>query len=137
MYRACWVVQVPVGMRGHAEDVKVAVADLEYEQDVEPAQRHRTVDVENVDGQHAGGLRAQELASWVSVLRDGAGGIRWWPAGPIRVGPVLAYELAPTSELTLLGEQLCTALVQSSLWCRTPGEYSTPRWSAGLRGAAA
>ena len=104
MYRVCWVVQVPVGMRGHAEDVKVAVADLEYEQDVEPAQRHRTVDVENVDGQHAGGLRAQELASWVSVLRDGAGGIRWWPAGPIRVGPVLAYELAPTSELTLLGE---------------------------------
>ena len=104
VYRACWVVQVPVGMRGHAEDVHVAVADLEYEQDVEPAQRHRTVDVEKVDGQHAGGLRAQELASWVSVLRDGAGGIRWWPAGPVRVGPVLAYELAPTSELTLLGE---------------------------------
>ena len=34
----------PVGMRGHAEDVQGAVADLECEQDVEPAQRHRAVD---------------------------------------------------------------------------------------------
>jgi len=50
-----------VGMAGHAEDVQVAVADLEYEQDVEPSQRDRTVDVEEVDGQHAGGLGAQEL----------------------------------------------------------------------------
>ena len=50
-----------VGMRGHAEDVQVAVADLEHEQDVQPAQRHRAVDVEEIDREHAGGLRAQEL----------------------------------------------------------------------------
>jgi hypothetical protein len=50
-----------VGMRGHAEDVQGAVADFEYEQDVEPPQRHRAVDVEEVDGEHAGGLGAQEL----------------------------------------------------------------------------
>ena len=48
-------------MRGHAEDVQVAVADLEHEQDVEPPQRHRAVDVEEVDREHAGGLGAQEL----------------------------------------------------------------------------
>jgi len=48
-------------MRGHAQDVQVAVADLEHEQDVEPPQCHRAVDVEEVDRQHAGGLRAQEL----------------------------------------------------------------------------
>ena len=47
-----------IGVRGHAEDVQVAVADLEDEQDVEPAQCHRAVDVEEVDGEHAGGLRA-------------------------------------------------------------------------------
>ena len=49
-----------VGMSGHAQHMQVAVADLEYEQDVEPTQRHRAVDVEEVDSQHAGGLRAQE-----------------------------------------------------------------------------
>ena len=51
----------PVGVRGDAEDVQVAVADLEHEQDVEPSQRERAVDVEEVDGEHAGGLCAQEL----------------------------------------------------------------------------
>ena len=29
----------PVGMRGHAQDVQVAVAYLEHEQDVEPPER--------------------------------------------------------------------------------------------------
>ena len=48
-------------MPGHTQHVQVAVADLEHEQDVEPPQRHRAVDVEEVDRQHAGGLRAQEL----------------------------------------------------------------------------
>jgi hypothetical protein len=48
-------------VRGHAQDVQVAVADLEGEQDVEPPQRDRAVDVEEVDREHAGGLRAQEL----------------------------------------------------------------------------
>jgi len=41
----------PVGMRGHAQDVHVAVADLEHEQDVEPTQRHRAVDVKEIYGQ--------------------------------------------------------------------------------------
>src|SRR4051795_13170565 len=59
--RTCWVVQGPSGVRSHAQDMQVAVADLEHEQDVEPLQRHRTVHMEEVDGQHAGGLRAQEL----------------------------------------------------------------------------
>jgi hypothetical protein len=48
-------------MRGHALDVQVAVADVEYEQDVAPAQGHCAGDVEEVDGQHAGSLGAQEL----------------------------------------------------------------------------
>ena len=51
----------PVGMSGHAQDVQVAVADLEHEQHVEPSQRERAVDVEEVDREHAGGLGAQEL----------------------------------------------------------------------------
>jgi hypothetical protein len=66
--RACCVVQDPllccpgsIGARGHIQDVQVAVADLDREQDVEPPQRDRAVDVEEVDGQHAGGLGAQEL----------------------------------------------------------------------------
>src|SRR6185437_4510384 len=51
-----------VGMCGHAQDVEVAVADLEYEQHVEPPQGERAVDVEEVDREHAGGLGAQELS---------------------------------------------------------------------------
>ena len=49
-------------MPGHAQDVQVAVTDLEHEQDVEASQRERAVDVEEIDGEHAGGLGAQELA---------------------------------------------------------------------------
>ena len=45
-------------MSGHAQDVQVAVTDLEREQDVEPPQRYRAVDVEEVDREHAGGLGA-------------------------------------------------------------------------------
>jgi hypothetical protein len=51
-------------MCGHAQDVQVAVADLEHEQYVEPARGrrspaaggYRAVDVEEVDREHAGGL---------------------------------------------------------------------------------
>jgi hypothetical protein len=43
-------------MPGHAQHVHVAVADLEHEQHVEPPQRHRAVDVEEVDCEHARGL---------------------------------------------------------------------------------
>jgi hypothetical protein len=46
---------------GHAQHVQGAVADLERKQDVEPPQRHRAVDVEEVEREHAGGLGAQEL----------------------------------------------------------------------------
>jgi hypothetical protein len=54
----------PVWVLGDAEDVQEAVAHLEREQDVEPPQRDRAVDVEEVDRQHAGGLGAQELLGW-------------------------------------------------------------------------
>jgi hypothetical protein len=46
---------------GDAQDVQGAVADLDHEQDVESLQGHRAVDLEEVDGQHGGGLGAQEL----------------------------------------------------------------------------
>ena len=51
----------PVGVHRHAQHVQVAIADLECDQDVEPPQCCRAVHVEEVDGQHAGGLGAQEL----------------------------------------------------------------------------
>ncbi len=65
----------PVGMRGHAQDVQEAVADLECEQDVESPQRHRAVDVEEVDREHAACVR-RNCRQLVSVRRTGAGGIR-------------------------------------------------------------
>jgi hypothetical protein len=40
------------------EDVHVAAVDFEGEEDVDPFQGEGAVDVEEVDGQHAGGLRA-------------------------------------------------------------------------------
>jgi len=43
-----------------AEDVHVAVADLHREQHVDPPQRDRAVHVEEIHGQHARGLGAQE-----------------------------------------------------------------------------
>jgi hypothetical protein len=45
-------------MAGHAQHVQGAAADLEHEQHVKPSQRERAVDVEEVDGEHAGGLGA-------------------------------------------------------------------------------
>jgi hypothetical protein len=48
----------PIGMPGHTQHVQVAVADLEHEQHVEAPQRHRAVNVEEVDREHAGRLRA-------------------------------------------------------------------------------
>jgi hypothetical protein len=51
----------PVGMPRHAQDVQVAVADLEHEQHVDASQRERAVDMEEVDREHAGRLRPQEL----------------------------------------------------------------------------
>jgi hypothetical protein len=75
--RACWVVQGPSGCPNHAQDVQVAVADLEREQDVEPPQGDRAVDVEEVGREHAGGLGARRnCRQLVSVLRTAAGWIR-------------------------------------------------------------
>src|SRR3954452_9938070 len=68
----------PVGMSGHTEDVQMAVADLEHEQDLEPPQRHRAVDVEEVDRERAGGLGAQELPPTGVGVPQG----RWWD--PVR-----------------------------------------------------
>jgi hypothetical protein len=64
-------------MRGHTQDVQVAITDLEHEQDVDPPQRHRAVDVEEVDGQHARPLRAQELST------AGVGVPRWRRRDPV------------------------------------------------------
>jgi hypothetical protein len=56
-------------------DAALAITDLECEQDEEPPQCHRAVNVE-VDGQHAGGLSAQELPpTGVGVPH----GCRWDP----------------------------------------------------------
>ena len=64
-------------MVGYAKDVQIAVADLERDQDVDPSERDRAVEVEEVDGQHLGGLGAQELApAGVGVSRRR----RWYPA---------------------------------------------------------
>ena len=49
-------------MAGCPEDVHGPVADLEGEEDVDPFQGDRAVDVEEVHGQHGRGLRAQELS---------------------------------------------------------------------------
>ncbi|MGO8886255.1 MAG: hypothetical protein ACLQI7_21700, partial [Streptosporangiaceae bacterium] len=50
-----------VRVRGHAEDVHVAGADLDHEQAVQAPQGHRAVDVEEIGGEHGRGLRVQEL----------------------------------------------------------------------------
>jgi hypothetical protein len=63
-------------MAGYAQHMQVAVADLEREQDVEPPQRHRAVDVEEIDRQHAGGLGAQELPPTGVAVPDRC---RWDP----------------------------------------------------------
>jgi hypothetical protein len=51
-----------VRMGGHAEDVHVAAADFQGEEDVDPLERHGAVHVEEVHGQHGGGLGPQELS---------------------------------------------------------------------------
>jgi hypothetical protein len=66
-------------VRGHAQDVQVAVADLQREQDVEPPQRHRAVDVKEVDRKHGGGLGAQESSPAGIGVADRR---RWDPVAP-------------------------------------------------------
>ena len=50
-----------VRIRGNAEDVYVAGADLDDEQAVKPAEGHCTIDVEEIGGEHRRGLGVQEL----------------------------------------------------------------------------
>ncbi len=45
---------------GGAEDVDVAGGEFHHEEHVDPLECHGAVDVEEVAGQHAGGLRVQE-----------------------------------------------------------------------------
>lgn len=61
-----------VGVGGGAKDVDVARVDLDHEEHVDPLQRDRAVDVEEVAGQHRGGLGAEELLPGCSV-RSGRG----------------------------------------------------------------
>ena len=51
----------PVRVRGHAEDVHVAGADLDHEEAVQAPEGHRAVDVEEVGSEHRRGLRVREL----------------------------------------------------------------------------
>ncbi len=46
----------PVGVRGGAEDVDVTGGDLHHEEDVDPFEGGRAVDVEEIAGQHARGF---------------------------------------------------------------------------------
>jgi hypothetical protein len=50
-----------IRVRAHTQDMDMAGADLDHEEHVDPAQGHRTVDMEEIAGQHRGRLRAQEL----------------------------------------------------------------------------
>jgi len=52
-----WAVRV----RGHAEDVHVAGADLDHEEAVQALEGHRAVHVEEVGREYGRGLRVQEL----------------------------------------------------------------------------
>jgi hypothetical protein len=65
----CWRAPITAGQQrvprfwkptGRPEDVPVATADFRGEEHVDPFQGDRAVDVEEVHGQHRGGLRTQE-----------------------------------------------------------------------------
>src|SRR3954447_13941662 len=73
----------PVRMFGDAQNVQVAVADLEGNQHVDPPQRERAVDVEEVDREHAGGLGAQELPpAGIGMTQR-----RWWDPAALEDPP--------------------------------------------------
>jgi len=61
-----------IRVRGHAQDMDMAGADLDREEHVETPYGDRAVDVEEVARQHGRGLRAQELAPCgAAALRRG------------------------------------------------------------------
>jgi hypothetical protein len=74
----------PVRMAGHAQDLQVAIADFECEQDVDPAERDGAVDVEEVDGEHGGCLGAQELAPAGVGVPVGVPVGSQWEAAPVQ-----------------------------------------------------
>jgi hypothetical protein len=59
--RACWVTQAPVGLVVQPVEVDAAAFEFDEEEHVEAAQRDR-LDGEEVAGEHAGGLLAEEFA---------------------------------------------------------------------------
>jgi hypothetical protein len=89
----------PVGMPGHAQDVQIAVADIEGKQHVDPPQGERAVDVEEVDRERARGLRTQELPpTGVAVPQR-----RWWDAVALQDPPDRrsAHAVAELEQLAL------------------------------------
>jgi hypothetical protein len=71
------VVQAPSGFGGDAEHVDVSGSDLHDEEHVQPAERDRAVDVEEVAAQGGGGLGAQESSPGRVVAADRC----WWDPG--------------------------------------------------------
>ena len=63
-----------VGMCGHAQDVHMAVADLEHEQHVEPPQRYRTVNVEKSTASMLVACGAGTAARWYQYTATGGVG---------------------------------------------------------------
>jgi hypothetical protein len=90
----------PVRMCGHAQDVQGAITDLEHEQDVEPPQRHRAVDVEEVD---------REQPS-VAAVRDGLGS----ETSP-RPAPGSRPVMYPSTDTACALKTLVTSLLSSAL----------------------
>jgi hypothetical protein len=67
-------------LAGRPEDVHVAIVDFQDEEDVDPLERHRAVDVEEVHGRHGRGLRPQKLSPC------GIGGPGWCRRYPPLLG---------------------------------------------------
>jgi hypothetical protein len=65
-------------LAGRPQDVYVAAAEFQGEEDVDPLERHRAVHVEEVHGQHGRGLGPQEPSP---CRIGGPGGCRGYPQG--------------------------------------------------------
>jgi len=117
-----------VGMCGHAQDGQVVVADLEHEQHVEPSERHRAVDVEEVHREHAGGLGAQELPP----AGVGLPHRRWWVAVASKDPPDCqgADAVAEPAQLAL-DSLVAPARVLPRHPHHQRGEHVVDRWPSG------
>src|SRR6185312_9666559 len=115
-------------MPGHAQDVQVAVTDLEHEQDVEASQRERAVDVEEVDREHAGGLGAQELPP----TGVGAPQRCWWdPVAPQDPPDRRGAHAMAESEQLALDPHIPPARVLPRHPHYQDGEDVVDRWTTG------